>query len=617
MISKKVICIIGVILTVLVGVCIYLILKKKKDSFSDIPLPMPSVLGRYVKINAPVGQPINIAGVFIYGQNGNNLITNQTTAMESASMNTVYAPANNALNIIFATDSNGNNNVNRNINNPQLKFENYLYITSSGASYQLSQDWSGKDKNIAHSNGGIDSNDYWEFDFGTDVNISAVEIYTRIDCCQERNTNLSVMVINNNKNEVQLNTPAEFAPVILSTVISNQSMLNTNATTTDIPITTITDIPTAPAITALDSTNSIFEPKLMIITEPVVFSSDGNNSIMFIEPNEPLSLNSIEIELLFSYTNYGMILNLQSDETNGPNFQASMLEIAQDETNGDTLYFGIYNMATNSYDKGALFGLKPNTFYYVLIGIDIPNKSFGLMVNKSEPFSIFTSQNNFFPNSLYMQLGSTDVNTYMITGNSFSGTVYGLNIWSANSDIFKNNTPLYNQYLIFTSNTTSDAISINKTIPTTTSIETNATMPTITMPITTMETNMNSKIINSSNSSNIANIIMPTTKNTSKINSLSSDGDMDGSSSMPELNMPLMPQIPIATPGMITNLLNNGVGIDYLTSQGMALNSAYRGPSTNIIQTNFSGTSNVYSPFLYYNKGSSERFIGKLYHPYP
>ena len=81
--------------------------------------------------------------------------------------------------------------------------------------------------------------------------------------------------------------------------------------------------------------------------------------------------------------------------------------------------------------------------------------------------------------------------------------------------------------------------------------------------------------------------------------------------------MPSMPQFPVATPGMITDFLNNGVGIDYLTSQGMGLNSSHRGPSTNIVQTNFSGTSNVYSPFLYYNKGSSEKFIGKLYHPYP
>jgi hypothetical protein len=82
------------------------------------------------------------------------------------------------------------------------------------------------------------------------------------------------------------------------------------------------------------------------------------------------------------------------------------------------------------------------------------------------------------------------------------------------------------------------------------------------------------------------------------------------------MSMPSIPQIPVATPGMITNLLNNGVGIDYLTSQGIGMNSAYRGPSTNIVQTNFSGTSNVYSPYLYYNKGSTERFFDKTNYSY-
>jgi hypothetical protein len=75
--------------------------------------------------------------------------------------------------------------------------------------------------------------------------------------------------------------------------------------------------------------------------------------------------------------------------------------------------------------------------------------------------------------------------------------------------------------------------------------------------------------------------------------------------------MPTFPQIPTANPDMITNLLNNGIGIDYLTSQGMSMNGTYRGPSTNIVQTNFSGTSNVYSPFLYYNKGNTESFLDK------
>ena len=32
------------------------------------------------------------------------------------------------------------------------------------------------------------------------------------------------------------------------------------------------------------------------------------------------------------------------------------------------------------------------------------------------------------------------------------------------------------------------------------------------------------------------------------------------------------------------------------------------GPSTNIVQINFKGTSNIYSPYLYYNKGISEKF---------
>ena len=61
-------------LIVVLGVCIYLIYYKQKDNFYDITIPMPSVSGRYVRIYAPMdntvspptGQPINIAGVFIY-----------------------------------------------------------------------------------------------------------------------------------------------------------------------------------------------------------------------------------------------------------------------------------------------------------------------------------------------------------------------------------------------------------------------------------------------------------------------------------------------------------------------------------------------------------------------
>ena len=70
------------------------------------------------------------------------------------------------------------------------------------------------------------------------------------------------------------------------------------------------------------------------------------------------------------------------------------------------------------------------------------------------------------------------------------------------------------------------------------------------------------------------------------------------------------PTMPLISPSQTIALLNTGANVDTLTSQGIAMNSAFRGPSTNIVQTNFSGTSNIYSPYLYYNKGLSESFSG-------
>jgi hypothetical protein len=43
----------------------------------------------------------------------------------------------------------------------------------------------------------------------------------------------------------------------------------------------------------------------------------------------------------------------------------------------------------------------------------------------------------------------------------------------------------------------------------------------------------------------------------------------------------------------------------------MNFDSQMRGPSTNIYQNNFSGTSNVYSPYLYYIKNSNDNKIPK------
>jgi hypothetical protein len=63
----------------------------------------------------------------------------------------------------------------------------------------------------------------------------------------------------------------------------------------------------------------------------------------------------------------------------------------------------------------------------------------------------------------------------------------------------------------------------------------------------------------------------------------------------------------------IVSFLNNGIDLmklyldkKYMSKKGINFNSHLRGSSTNIYQKNFSGTSNVFSPYLYYNKNSND-----------
>jgi hypothetical protein len=68
--------------------------------------------------------------------------------------------------------------------------------------------------------------------------------------------------------------------------------------------------------------------------------------------------------------------------------------------------------------------------------------------------------------------------------------------------------------------------------------------------------------------------------------------------------------IPQISPSQTLALLNSGLNMDLLTSEGIGMSSLLKGPATNIVQTNLTGTSNIYSPYLYYNKGLSESFSG-------
>ena len=46
-----------------------------------------------------------------------------------------------------------------------------------------------------------------------------------------------------------------------------------------------------------------------------------------------------------------------------------------------------------------------------------------------------------------------------------------------------------------------------------------------------------------------------------------------------------------------------------IIKKGANFDSNIKGPTTNIYQKNFSGTSNVYSPYLYYNKNKDDNLI--------
>jgi hypothetical protein len=86
--------------------------------------------------------------------------------------------------------------------------------------------------------------------------------------------------------------------------------------------------------------------------------------------------------------------------------------------------------------------------------------------------------------------------------------------------------------------------------------------------------------------------------------------------SIPYTTQPVINDITQLLPNLssetIVSLLNSGVDLmklyadtNYMSEKGMNFDSEMKSPSTNIYQKNFSGTSNVYSPYLYYNKNSN------------
>ena len=76
-------------------------------------------------------------------------------------------------------------------------------------------------------------------------------------------------------------------------------------------------------------------------------------------------------------------------------------------------------------------------------------------------------------------------------------------------------------------------------------------------------------------------------------------------------------QSTMPTTKQLVNVLNSGYGsyldTDTITSDGISMRNTYKGPSTNIVHSDVSRTSNIYAPYLYYNTGTYETFGSSTY----
>lgn len=219
--------------------------------------------GRFIRIIGNPNKELNLCGVFIYNQIGNLIYS--TSSVGNPIMKSAIVGIDGTYNINPNTDPNsvktdssaGNvfkivfDNPTRNIvtsNNIQNSTfqtdDKYIYTAKSNG------------KNIVQNKEFVD---YWQYRLSSDINISAIEIYCRSDCCIDNSTNIKLQILNQSMN------------VLYTDNFPNQ--LGTQTTITDsqrqvcyvsipIPITT-----TQPTQTTIPITEETIEPE---ITDPPI-----------------------------------------------------------------------------------------------------------------------------------------------------------------------------------------------------------------------------------------------------------------------------------------------------------------------------------------------------------
>ena len=633
-----------VIIIILVIVC-YTVWTK--DNFNNIYSSQSGV--RYIKIygrlvDEKTYYPLNIAGVFVYDENGNNIIPN-LSAESSATMSTTdySSKASNALKL-----SKGQTYGGRTLS---------LALNNEGNPEPKELEWSSG--NVIHSSE-TDQKPSWKLDLGSTYNISAVEIFPRTDCCCQRNQGLAVELLNDNQTlnfvdglnaecadndfEKNINTKATGRPMLarfngnpVSTPQTNEIPNTTSATIKNPNIIPETNemsstIPAinknfirAPTVNKMPDTNQI--PYTPTFNQYPSSTQINNNIIGIACKYLSISLNKINIagiivvdkdgKNMFYGNKYEKIVSIPSKLT-FRNFDNDFNEISR--TYSKELKYMFSQTSLIAYDENKSLEEKMK----LLDGINYtdPEQIFSYKDENLQQEFIFDLNpgidENVIVSKVILLLSKNkcgdNLCMYSTVGNILllSKEFKNLLNWTQTRDNPTPPDPKHNSIewkIDNTSNKAEPDYILNFTVGHTNSTSTN-------------NSEKFKNIISKSRFNNLASEILPINANEDLLiensnirnnrnrNSnaieygfISDYNILNSLENEPEYIFPISPDQTIG-------LLNSGVNLDTLSSKGIAMNSAHRGPSTNIVQTNFTGTSNIYSPYLYYNKGVNEQFSG-------
>jgi len=148
---------------------------------------IPNVVsGNRIRISSQAKQPLNLFGVLIYDDIGNLISMSENNANSSS----VYQ-GHSAAKAIKIVSENSSRNINQAIEGANLL-----------SKYPGWNNWNTNGLYCCYTNGDGKANtggDWWEYKFSNVVNIAAIEIYGRADCCPERFQNMLIQIFNDTK----------------------------------------------------------------------------------------------------------------------------------------------------------------------------------------------------------------------------------------------------------------------------------------------------------------------------------------------------------------------------------------------------------------------------------